>query len=91
MANLKIGILYLGLHNQMQKKYGVNAIIPRKFFDEKLGRFNHLHKKLRAVVLVEMEEKKLIEKIDRDNIRILPCEIDLERDMNKLCHIAGLF
>lgn len=88
---LEVGLLYLGLHSQFIKKFGANQIITRKKFFEKIGRFNHLKKDLRIIVLKEMEEKKLIERVDRDNIKILKLEIDLEKDKNKLYQIAGIF
>ena len=91
MKNLKIGLLYLGLHNQLVKKYGANNLMTRKEFFEKIGRHFLLPKNLRPLIIIEMVEKKLIEKIDRDNIRILKYEIDIEKDVSKLYKLAGLY
>jgi len=91
MAGLEIGILYLGLHNQFIKKFGVNAIINRKKFYEKIGRFNQLPKDIRPLVMKEMEEMKLIERVNRDQIKILKCDINVEEDANKLYKLAGIF
>lgn len=91
MKNLEIGILYLGLHNQLFKKYGANHIITRKEFFCKIGKHGQIPKSIRHLVMKEMEDKKLIERVDRDNIKILSCDIDLERDANKLYQIAGIF
>jgi len=91
MAELKIGILYLGLHNQLVKKYGANHIIARKEFFEKIGRFQHLPKNIRPLVLKEMQEMNLIQRTDRDNIKILSSEINIEEDTNKLYQLAGIY
>ena len=90
MKNLKIGLLYLGLHNKLVKKFGVNHLISRKIFFEKIGRHFLLPKNLRPIIIIEMSEKKLIERIDRDNIKILKCEIDIEKDESKLYKLVGL-
>jgi len=81
---LKIGLLYLGLHNQLVKKYGVNSIITRKEFFCKLGKHYMIPKDLRHYIVSEMTDKKLIEVVNRDNIKILPCEIDIEKEPQKL-------
>jgi len=91
MEGLKIGLLYLGLHNQLVKKYGVDNLMTRKEFFEKIGRHFLLPKNLRPIIITEMVEKKLIEKIDRDNIKILKHEIDIEKDASKLYKLAKLY
>lgn len=82
--DLDIGLLYLGLHNQLVKKFGVDTIIERKEFYEKIGRFQHLPKSLRIYVLKEMEKKKLVKRISRDKVQILELTIDLEKNPNEL-------
>lgn len=91
MENLKIGILYLGLHNQLLKKFGVGGIIKRKELFCKLGKHGQIPKKIRYLVIKEMEEKKLLEIVNRDEIRVLNIDIDLERDANKLYQLAGIY
>jgi hypothetical protein len=81
---LKIGLLYLGLHNQLIKKHGVNCIITRKEFFCKLGKHYMIPKDLRHWIVNEMTDKNLIEVVNRDNIKILPCEIDIEKEPQKL-------
>jgi len=34
---------------------------------------------------------ELVEQQDRDNIKVLECDIDIERDVGKLYEMAGLF
>ena len=91
METLKIGILYLGLHNQLIKKYGINGIIKRKEFFCKLGKHGQIPKQIRHLVIIEMQNKHLLELINRDEIKILPIDIDLERDANKLFQLAGVY
>ena len=38
-----------------------------------------------------MEKKKIIEIVNRDEIKILEIDIDLERDANKLYEMAGIY
>jgi len=79
------------LHNQLIKKYGVNNLISRKDFFTKIGKHFLLPKTLRPIIIIEMTEKKLIERVDRDNLRILKCEIDIEKDASKLYKLVGLY
>lgn len=85
------GVLYLSLYNQLCKLVGINRLITRKQFFGKLGKHFLIPKRLRPVVLKEMELMELIKKIDRDTIKVLNCDIDLERDANKLYKKVGLF
>ena len=91
MEYLKIGILYLGLHNQLVKKFGVNHILTRKEFFCKLGKHYILPKNLRPLIIKEMSDMQLIERVDRDTIKVLACDIDIEKDCNKLFQLAGVF
>lgn len=87
---IKIGLLYLGLHNQLVKKYGVNTIITRKEFIIKVGRHYMIPKDMRHWIIKEMEDAKLIEKINRDSIKILGTKINIENDHHKLNKILNL-
>lgn len=91
MEKISIGILYLSLHNQLTKKFGVNTIISRKEFEIKIAKHGQIPKKLRPVVLKEMEEKQMLERVNRDSIKILPLDINIEEDCDKLYRLAGLF
>lgn len=88
----KIGLLYLSLHNQLKKKYGINSIISRKEFFCKLGKHFMIPIDLRYYILLEMVKTNLIEKINRDSIKILPCDIDIEKleDRNKIVQLINL-
>lgn len=91
METLKVGLLYLGLHNQLLKKYGIDGIIKRKEFFCKLGKHGQIPKNLRHLVIKEMEDKKLIEKINRDEIKILKIDINIEEDCNELYKLADIY
>lgn len=93
MDNLKIGILYLALHNQLCKKYGVNSILTRKEFYIKVSKHGQVPMPLRHLVLKEMEKKRLIKRINRDKIQVLSLDINLEseKDCKKIFNLAGLY
>lgn len=81
---LKIGLLYLALHNVLLKKYKVNSIIQRKEILRQIGIHAHATHGLRDYVIQEMVKKRLLEKVNRDELKILPCEINIEEEPNKL-------
>lgn len=87
MAKLKIGLLYLGLHNQLTKKYGNDAIISRKELFTKLGKHYMIPKDLRHYIIKEMVKVNLIEVVNRDYIKISKSDINIETDQNKLYKI----
>lgn len=88
---LKIGLLYLGLHNQLVKKYGEGRTITRKEFYEKIGRHYMLPKNLRPLIIKEMELGKLLKQVGRDKLQLSPREIDIEKESNKIYCILGMF
>lgn len=90
MEKLKIGLLYLGLHNQLTKKFGENGIFSRKEFFTKLGKHSQIPKELRPIILKEMEEKELIKRLNRDTLMVLEVDINIEDDCGKLYKICGL-
>ena len=47
---------------------------------------------LRYYILLEMVKTNLVEKINRDSIKILPCDIDIEKleDRNKIVQLINL-
>ena len=90
MAELKIGLLYISLHNQLAKKFGVNSHITKKDLFTKLGKHYMIPKPLRPLIIKEMINKNLLERIDRDNLKILCCDFDLEKDSNKLYNHFGI-
>jgi hypothetical protein len=90
MNTLKVDILYIALHNELTRDFGVNRIIPRKLVCIKLGRFHHLSNGLRQLVIKELEQKGILEVVNRDNVKILPLEIDLVNNSTKLFELVGL-
>jgi len=75
---LDIKILYLSFHNNLQKVHGCNSIVSRKDIFTKLGRQFLVPKQLRECALKELEEMGLMERIDRDKVKLLNCDLDLD-------------
>ena len=88
---LPIKILYLALHNQLKKKFGVNHLVSMKEFNCKLGKHGQVPKLARFLVVKEMEEMGLIKQESRDAIKILECEWDIEKDTNKFYEFLGIY
>lgn len=91
MKQLNIGLLYLSLHNQLKRKAGMSKLISRKDFFTILGKHFLIPKNMRIIIIEEMKDRDLIKQQDKENIIVLPCEINLETDANKLYKMAGLF
>lgn len=91
MDNLKIGLLYVSLHNQLKIKAGASRCISRKVFFEKLGRHFLIPKSIKAVVVKEMEQLGLVEIMKNGDIKILDCDIDMERDIGKLYKMCEIY
>lgn len=91
MEKLKIGLLYLSLHNQLIKRVGINRIINRKDFFCIIGKHFLIPKNLRYLIIKEMEYRKLINQITNDEIHILEYEFNLEKDANKFYQMVGLY
>ena len=88
---LKRGLLYISLWNRLNKNIGVGNIITRKEFFCILGKHFLIPKNVRDLVIKEMEELDLIKRENKNEIKILKCEIDIEKDANTLYKKAGLF
>lgn len=86
---IKRGILYISLHNQLIKKFGVNRTINKKEVYAKLGRHYMIPKNLRELTIKEMEEKGLIKINNQQSITILPCKIDID-NAKEIYKLAGL-
>jgi hypothetical protein len=91
METISIGILYLGLHNQLEKKFGVGGIIKRKDFFCKIGKHSQIPYNIRYLVIKEMEQRGLLKILSRDDIQLLKIDIDLEKDSKKLFKLAGIY
>ena len=90
---IKRGILYLSLWNQVFKKVGVNKIITRNEFFCILGKHYLIPKQVRPLIIKEMESIGLLKRENKENIRVLECDINIE-DKNKIGELyrkVGLF
>lgn len=79
----------MSLHHHLKKKYGYKPISKKDFY-ALLGRHFLIPKNLRVVVLEEMKGRKLIELIDKQNIRIMGAVVDIE-DSSKFYQEMGFF
>lgn len=91
MEQLSVGLLYLSLHNNLIKGFGINKKINRKEFLTKISRHFLLPKNLRPIIIKEMEERGLIKKVDRDHIIVLKQNINIEKDVVKIYRLAGIY
>lgn len=87
---LKRGILYLSLHNMLEKKFGVNRIVSKKEIKIVLRRRFLIPKNMIQLTLKEMEEKKMIKRPNHKEVIIMPCDIKLAEDTQKIYQLAGL-
>jgi hypothetical protein len=90
-GGLNIGILYLSLHNQMIKKWGVNHLVSRREFHIFLGKHFLIPRHIRDATIIELENLDLLKKIDKEFIRVLDYGFSLENDANKLFQKLGIF
>lgn len=90
MKEIKEGILYIALHNQLLNAYG-ESIIHRKELMARLGRGYQIPRAMKCLVIKELIEKNMIQKINRDEYEILKVVIDLEKDEKKLYKLAGIY
>jgi len=90
VEHLKIGLLYVSLHNQLRKKVGMDKTISRKDFFCIIGKHFLVPKNLRPVIIKEMENRKLINHLNSDQIEVLEYDLDLETDTNKFYKDVGL-
>jgi len=90
MASLKIGLLYLSLHNQLNKNSGRDKLISRKEFFCIIGKHFLIPKSLRYLVIKEMIDRNLI-KEENNKFKILNTDLSLEEDTNKIYQMGGLF
>ena len=88
---LNVGLLYISLHNLLRKKAGISRCISKKDFFTILGKHFLIPKNIRIVIIKEMEERKLVKQENQNNIKILDCEVDLEKDTSKFYQRVGLF
>jgi hypothetical protein len=88
---LNIALLYLSLHNHLKKSVGVNKIITRKQFHIILGKHFLVPKNVRVCVIKELELMKMIEKVNKEELKILDYNLDIERDVNRFYKTLNLF
>lgn len=90
---LEIGILYIGLYSLLKEKFGEGNIVTRKEFFCVLGKHFIVKKNLRPVVIKEMENREFIKRENKEDIRILKSDIDIEDEkcVHEIFKKAGIF
>jgi len=89
MDSLKVGLLYLSLHNRLNKNSGRDKVITKKEFFCVIGKHFLVPKHLRYLIIKEMIDKNLIKK-EKDKLKILNTNLDLEKDTDKIYQLGNL-
>jgi len=85
-----VDVLYFSLHNHLRKKFGQKPI-PNKEFFALLGRHFLIPKPLRIIVLKEMEQRKLVEVIDKQTITIISSNLTVEEATGEFYKKMGFY
>jgi len=85
----KTEVLYFSLHHHLRKKFGYKPISKKEFY-ALLGRHFLIPKPLRIIVLKEMEQRKFIEMIDKQNLRVSGDVINIEDNTSEFYKEMGL-
>jgi len=72
----KIPLLYLFTYQRLKDK-SRGGMIPRKSFSEIVTRLNHVKKRYVSLVLEEFKVMKLIEPVNKGEVKILNCKTKL--------------
>ena len=93
--NINLKVFYYCVHKRMQEKLIGNCkFMSREKFERVLGEVYHIPKRLRYIVIKEMERQKMI-KLNgtrtNNTIEILPLIIDPEKDSSLFYNQLGLF
>jgi hypothetical protein len=90
-SKLRFGLLYLSLHAQLLNKVGINKIITRKEFFCILGKHFLIPKDKRNFIIKEMEKLELISRENKESIKVLKCDININDNPNEVYKKAGIF
>ena len=89
-TSLKVRLLYISIHNQLNKNSGRDKLVTRKEFFCVIGKHFLVPKNLKYLVIKEMIDKNLI-KEENHEFKILNTDLNLEEDANKIYQMGGLF
>jgi hypothetical protein len=65
--------------------------ITRKDFYTILGKHFLIPKNVRVCIIKEMELMNMVKQLDRDTIKVLDYDLDIERDVSKFYKTLDLF
>ena len=86
----ELDVLYFSLHNHLKKKFGNKPLSKKEFF-ALLGRHFLIPKPLRIVVLKEMEQRKLVEMIDKQNLVVSNIVINVGNSASEFYKKMGFY
>jgi len=89
--DLELNIFYLCVHKKLHERVHLSGTITRHNFFRLLGETYHIPKKLRIIVLKEMQECEMIKELKGTLIKVLPIIIDPELNLNKFYENANIF
>lgn len=89
--DISLNLLYISLHNLLLRKVGTDRMMTQKELFCHLGKHFLIPGKIKPVILKEMQNLKMIEKVDRYKIKVLECKWDLEKDAQKFYEWAGIY
>lgn len=94
-AKVHLNIFYLCVQKKAHERWaGKSKVIPKESFMRMLGETYHIPKKLRPVVMKEMENQKMIRILGttrNNNVELLPLEFDPEEKANTFYRQLGMF
>lgn len=85
----KIPVMYLCVHKRLKDKFSFETF-PLKEVLWILGKIYHIKKKYHYPILKELEDFKLLNKINQNEVVLLKCNINLE-DTSKIYRKVGLY
>ena len=87
--DLSLKLLYFEVARYMIKFADVNREIKTWVFKAKLGKNYHVRKELRDLIVKEIEQLGFIERINRDVIKIVLPEREVQ--LHKMSRVLGLY
>lgn len=88
---INTNILYLCLHNLLKRRYGVDQEITKKELFCELGKHFLVPKKVKPLIIKEMEVLNLLKQQKGGTILILKNDFDLENDACKFFEYYGIY
>ena len=82
-------LIYLCIHKRLKERFRFHSFSVKELF-WMLGKIYHIEKRFNYLVLKELEDYKLLKRINLREAQLLNCKINLE-NTSRLYRIAGLY